>query len=54
MIKSILVALDGSQHADSALPTRYGAGLYGVPTLACEQPSESESAEPASDESEGD
>jgi hypothetical protein len=23
-------------HADSVLPTRYGAGLYGVPTLACE------------------
>jgi hypothetical protein len=24
-------------HADQALPTRHGAGLYGVPTLACEQ-----------------
>jgi hypothetical protein len=24
-------------HADTALPTRHGAGLYGVPTLACEQ-----------------
>jgi hypothetical protein len=24
-------------HADSTLPTRHGAGLYGVPTLACEQ-----------------
>jgi hypothetical protein len=24
-------------HADSSLPTRHGAGLYGVPTLACEQ-----------------
>lgn len=24
-------------HADSMLPTRWGAGLYGVPTLACEQ-----------------
>jgi hypothetical protein len=24
-------------HADSSLPTRYGAGLYGVPTLQCEQ-----------------
>jgi hypothetical protein len=26
-----------STHADEALPTRHGAGLYGVPTLACEQ-----------------
>ena len=26
-----------SSHADEALPTRHGAGLYGVPTLACEQ-----------------
>jgi hypothetical protein len=26
-----------STHADQALPTRHGAGLYGVPTLACEQ-----------------
>ena len=26
-----------SSHADTALPTRHGAGLYGVPTLACEQ-----------------
>jgi hypothetical protein len=25
-----------AEHADGALPTRYGAGLYGVPTLACE------------------
>ena len=24
-------------HADEALPTRHGAGLYGVPQLACEQ-----------------
>jgi hypothetical protein len=24
-------------HADSTLQTRHGAGLYGVPTLACEQ-----------------
>lgn len=24
-------------HADTTLPTRNGAGLYGVPTLACEQ-----------------
>jgi hypothetical protein len=24
-------------HADEKLPTRHGAGLYGVPTLACEQ-----------------
>jgi len=24
-------------HADATLPTRYGAGLYGVPTLQCEQ-----------------
>jgi hypothetical protein len=24
-------------HADTTLPTRYGAGLYGVPTLQCEQ-----------------
>ena len=26
-----------STHSDEALPTRHGAGLYGVPTLACEQ-----------------
>jgi hypothetical protein len=26
-----------SAHADTVLPTRHGAGLYGVPTLACEQ-----------------
>jgi hypothetical protein len=26
-----------STHADEALATRHGAGLYGVPTLACEQ-----------------
>ena len=26
-----------STHADEALGTRHGAGLYGVPTLACEQ-----------------
>ncbi|HZS41124.1 MAG TPA: hypothetical protein VFF06_30050, partial [Polyangia bacterium] len=31
-------------HADTTLPTRNGAGLYGVPTLACEQ------AEPGGDE----
>ncbi len=42
-----------AEHADSALPTRYGAGLYGVPTLACEQ-GDAASPEPATDESEGD
>jgi hypothetical protein len=41
-----------ASHADSALPTRYGAGLYGVPTLSCEP--EDVSNEPASEESEGD
>jgi hypothetical protein len=40
------------EHADSALSTRYGAGLYGVPTLACE--AEEASTEPSTDESEGD
>ncbi len=35
-------------HADSSLPTRHGAGLYGVPTLACE------SAETGVDEDLGD
>ncbi len=24
-------------HADSTLPTKNGAGLYGVPSLSCEQ-----------------
>jgi hypothetical protein len=41
-----------TQHADSVLPTRYGAGLYGVPTLACE--AEEASTEPTTDEAEGD
>jgi hypothetical protein len=41
-----------AQHADSVLPTRYGAGLYGVPTLACE--AAEASTEPTTDESEGD
>jgi hypothetical protein len=41
-----------AQHADSVLPTRYGAGLYGVPTLACE--AEEASTEPTTDEAEGD
>jgi hypothetical protein len=40
------------EHADTALPTRYGAGLYGVPTLACQ--AEAASTEPSTDESEGD
>jgi hypothetical protein len=41
-----------AQHADNVLTTRYGAGLYGVPTLACE--AEEASTEPTTDESEGD
>ncbi|HEY7956910.1 MAG TPA: hypothetical protein VII38_16510 [Polyangia bacterium] len=28
---------DFAAHADQSLPTRHGAGLYGVPTLACER-----------------
>ena len=40
-------------HADTTLPTRHGAGLYGVPTLACEQ-AEPAGDEPATDEEEGD
>jgi hypothetical protein len=31
-----------STHADAALPTKHGAGLYGVPTLACEKADEAE------------
>ena len=43
-----------AQHADSALPTRYGAGLYGVPTLACETPADSELTDAPTDENEAD
>ena len=43
-----------STHADEALPTRHGAGLYGVPTLACEQAETGIDEDVGDDESEGD
>ena len=43
-----------STHADEALPTRHGAGLYGVPTLACEQAETGIDEDVGQDESEGD
>ena len=46
-----------STHADQALPTRHGAGLYGVPTLACEKADVADPNEAPSEEapdSEGD
>jgi hypothetical protein len=42
-------------HADSTLATKYGAGLYGVPTLSCEKAEGDEgTVEPAEDEDVGD
>ena len=43
-----------SSHADEALPTRHGAGLYGVPTLACEQAESGVDEDLGDEESEGD
>ena len=43
-----------STHSDQALPTRHGAGLYGVPTLACEQAETGIDEDIGSDEGEGD
>jgi hypothetical protein len=43
-----------STHADDALPTRHGAGLYGVPTLACEQAESGVDEDLGDEESEGD
>ena len=43
-----------SSHADDALPTRHGAGLYGVPTLACEQAESGVDEDLGDEESEGD
>ena len=43
-----------STHADDALPTRHGAGLYGVPTLACEQAETGIDEDVGQEESEGD
>jgi len=43
-----------STHADEALPTRHGAGLYGVPTLACEQAESGIDEDVGEEESEGD
>jgi hypothetical protein len=43
-----------STHADDALPTRHGAGLYGVPTLACEQAETGIDEDVGPEESEGD
>lgn len=41
-------------HADSSLPTRYGAGLYGVPTLQCEQAETGVDEDLGENEGEGD
>lgn len=41
-------------HADAALPTRHGAGLYGVPTLACEQAESGIDEDIGDEESQGD
>ena len=43
-----------AQHADNVLPTRYGAGLYGVPTLACEQAESGIDEDIGEDEADGD
>ena len=43
-----------STHSDEALPTRHGAGLYGVPTLACEQAESGVEEEQGDEESLGD
>ncbi|HWE28245.1 MAG TPA: hypothetical protein VHB97_09600 [Polyangia bacterium] len=43
-----------STHADEALPTRHGAGLYGVPTLACEQAETGIDEDIGDEESQGD
>jgi hypothetical protein len=43
-----------STHADEALGTRHGAGLYGVPTLACEQAESGVDEDLGDEESEGD
>jgi hypothetical protein len=43
-----------STHADEALPTRHGAGLYGVPTLACEQAESGIDEDIGEEESQGD
>ena len=44
---------DFATHGSTKLPTRHGAGLFGVPTLACEQ-AETGVDEEIGDESEGD
>jgi hypothetical protein len=41
-------------HADVALPTRSGAGLYGVPTLACERAETNVDESVTHEETEGD
>lgn len=43
-----------SSHADEALTTRHGAGLYGVPTLACEQAESGIDEDMGEEESQGD
>jgi hypothetical protein len=43
-----------STHSDEALATRHGAGLYGVPTLACEQAESGIDEDIGADEGEGD
>lgn len=43
-----------STHSDETLPTRHGAGLFGVPTLACEQAESGIDEDIGSDEGEGD
>jgi hypothetical protein len=43
-----------STHADEALPTRHGAGLYGVPTLSCEQAESGIDEDIGEEEGEGD
>ncbi len=43
-----------STHSDEALPTRHGAGLYGVPTLACEQAESGIDEDIGDEESQGD
>ena len=43
-----------TSHADTALATRHGAGLYGVPTLACEQAESGIDEDIGDEESQGD
>ncbi|HXU71267.1 MAG TPA: hypothetical protein VN947_18160 [Polyangia bacterium] len=43
-----------STHSDDTLPTRHGAGLYGVPTLACEQAETGVDEDLGDEEGEGD